>query len=563
MILPISVSMKAWKNLITFYRKTPVNWFAGIGLALIAASSGALLTVVSGWFIAATALAGMDILSLQTYNLFLPGAVIRLFAFTRPVSKYFERLYNHQLTFRLIDISRYQVFEKLGKSKKSSLTDFRGTDLATRMTADIDSLDNFYLSFLVPWLTSTVLYFSALVYLFATVANTGWLMSFIYLLSGVIIPSLVFKFSYQDEKRTGMLNIVKAEMTDFADAHREFKSFGKFAFRSNQIRSKIAALAAESIRRDKIKIRFSALQSVILQLGIVLAILLLLKNNAVPHQGPAIVFTIFLIIVLLDLLQTMPENFSNLAAIVIAAERVYQLDPDAGHPAHPVQPIKVSEQIAICLCNLSFDYGRRYIFKKVNVCFEKGKTHVIYGNNGTGKSTLFDLIAGLLQPEQGDIAIDGLPLTSFTEEFRAHTIAYMEQHLSLFDCSIHDNITLGSQNFTLQDVEQAAYLAGLGNLIESLDKGLHTVVNENHSNISGGQARMICLARLILRNSPIILLDEPTSGLDAGASERFAKLINSWSGQKTILLITHSEISGLRSDKDYRIAEGQIIALNR
>lgn len=180
-----------------------------------------------------------------------------------------------------------------------------------------------------------------------------------------------------------------------------------------------------------------------------------------------------------------------------------------------------------------------------------GSLVAVVGENGTGKSTLLTLLLRLHRPGQGEIRIGGVPVVEMQLGSYRDQIAYVPQELALFGGTIRENIAFGRPEASDQDIEAASEAALLTPVIDSLPDGLDTVLDEDGSSLSGGQARRLMLARAALRDASIVLLDEPLAGLDPEARDTVARAITNISDARTTLVVHHGDLQQLAPD--YRI----------
>ena len=195
-----------------------------------------------------------------------------------------------------------------------------------------------------------------------------------------------------------------------------------------------------------------------------------------------------------------------------------------------------------------FSYGGHVIEYPTDLVIPAGAITLVSGSNGVGKSTLLDLLCGLKTPSSGQITIGEIPLSGVDPDALVQHIGYMEQQPVLFHTSIYANIALAKDQATDEEVLEAATLAGLGPYLAADPGFLPTSAGEMGKYVSAGQARMIALARIILKDAPIWLLDEPTEGLDMLAEQRMIELILANKGRKTIVLVTHKRHNFLLAD---------------
>ncbi|EGV27683.1 Xenobiotic-transporting ATPase [Thiorhodococcus drewsii AZ1] len=204
----------------------------------------------------------------------------------------------------------------------------------------------------------------------------------------------------------------------------------------------------------------------------------------------------------------------------------------------------LAPQREIRIENLSYRYpgADRLAISNLSLTIPARTTVGFIGSSGAGKSTVVDLLLGLLQPEQGEILVDGVPLGADNIRCWQASIGYVPQHIFLADQSIAENIALGvpPTEIDQQAVEKAARLANLYDfVVQQLPQGLDTVIGERGVRLSGGQRQRIGIARALYRNPAVLLFDEATSALDNTTEKVVMEAIHNLAGEKTIILVAH------------------------
>jgi ABC-type multidrug transport system fused ATPase/permease subunit len=226
---------------------------------------------------------------------------------------------------------------------------------------------------------------------------------------------------------------------------------------------------------------------------------------------------------------------------------------------NPNVPLKFQKEIN--LKNLSFSYPLRKEFSlsKISMTVTKGDFIGIIGETGSGKSTLINLLIGLLQPSEGKIEIDKLDINSnLTEWYKK--IGYVPQSVYLIDDTIKKNIAFGLREEDIDDnlIKQAVEKASLSEFLNELANGLETIVGEKGIMLSGGQQQRIGIARALYRDPEILILDEATSSLDQATEKKIMKSVQFLKRKKTLIIITHRLSTVENCDKIFFIDKGKI-----
>ncbi|MDR2576831.1 MAG: ABC transporter ATP-binding protein/permease [Puniceicoccales bacterium] len=254
-------------------------------------------------------------------------------------------------------------------------------------------------------------------------------------------------------------------------------------------------------------------------------------------------------------------NFTAIQTSIVAAERIREtmrMRPKIpAEPFAPVSAISVSEGIAFE--SISFSYREECpVLNDVSFFVRAGQTVGIVGNSGSGKSTLVHLLLRLYDVQRGRITIDGRDLRQIPIGDLRQSIAVVFQNDFLFSGSIRENILLGRQNASSEDLTKAVEAAMLTTFIESLPQGLDTEVGERGVLLSGGQKQRIAIARAILKDAPIVLLDEATSALDNCTEAQVQRALENLTRNKTVIVIAHRLSTIARADFLVVLESGRI-----
>lgn len=210
--------------------------------------------------------------------------------------------------------------------------------------------------------------------------------------------------------------------------------------------------------------------------------------------------------------------------------------------------------------NVSFHYqDNNPLLDQINLTFEAGKTTALVGPSGGGKSTIINLILRLYDPVEGQIEIDGFDLRNATFASLRDKIAFVGQETFLFAGTLKQNISMGRENATDDEILRAAKAANAHGFIQNMPKQYETEVGENGGNLSGGQRQRIAIARAILRNSPILIMDEATSALDSESEFLVNDALNKLSKGRTTIVIAHRLSTILGANRIVVVKEGELV----
>ena len=223
------------------------------------------------------------------------------------------------------------------------------------------------------------------------------------------------------------------------------------------------------------------------------------------------------------------------AEAIAAAEAIQKLGSRSGS-------VRNNVSLPLTVENLCFSYSNNIpIFNNFALTIHHGDCIAITGQSGSGKSTLLQLLAKIISPQSGVILADKINLAEIEDDHWRKHIGFLHQNTRLFYGTILSNILLAKPTATQNEIEAAAHATGVLDFTNTLPNKLNTAITEHNGSLSGGQAQRVALARIILKNAPIILLDEPTSYLDKTNVNIILNLLKTWRGKKTVVIATHDQ----------------------
>lgn len=213
------------------------------------------------------------------------------------------------------------------------------------------------------------------------------------------------------------------------------------------------------------------------------------------------------------------------------------------------------------LSDICFKYGEKTILDHSSAKFLHNKLNTIVGPSGSGKTTVADIICGLHQIQSGEMSIDGISLAEIDIQYWRKQIGYVTQENNLLNTTIRNNITLGSDEYSDNDIEHALIKSHSTKFINELPKGIDTEVGENGAHLSGGQRQRILIARALVHSPKLLILDEATSALDYETEKSLSEIFKELSREITIISISHRPALVEISDYIIRLEDGKFVTV--
>jgi len=516
----------------------------GILLSIALAASSIALLTLSGWFISAAAFAGLTASTVITFNYFIPASMIRLLAFIRILSRYGDRVVNHDTTFKILRTLRVWFYETLIPLAPAHLLSHRSGDLLNRITHDVDTLDHLYLNVLSPFCVALFLLILITLFVAHFTVSLALIIFVMLLLALILIPFIIFnrsqKIGSAIQNATAELRI---QTIDFLQGFVDLLLFVKKEDRISAIENKTDQLI--SAQKKFARLKGFTISSMQLLSGTTVWLVLMIGIPLVRNQiinGPELAMIILLVIVTFEQLLSLPFAFLSLGKSKSAADRLLEIahtKPTVVFSAAPA----TFHNTSIVFKNVSFSYPNRIIsvLENINLDIPAGTHLGITGDSGTGKTTLMQLLTRIWDPASGEITVGDTNLKKLSEYQLRKTVSLVAQHVHIFNASVRDNITLMQTEFSDEQCYEALEKVDFANHIRALPDGLNTLMGEFGKNFSGGQIRRISIARALLQNTPILILDEPSTGLQNELMQRIWKNCESDFKNKTVIVITHDE----------------------
>lgn len=430
--------------------------------------------------------------------------------------------------------------------------------LQTRIDQGVSSLSrtvqNFFID-LLPLFTSAIL---ALVLMFAANVWVG-------LTALGIVPIYIWITVRQARKLKGWRRNMRS--------YRELKSHGIMSiiesinviksFNREQIESDKQWDLQTSFTDNQMKVRqtsfyYDAVKSFVRQVATVLIIILTAYLVLVGYPGMTIGKIMYHVMLFSNVtapITQLQRIFDDMNDALIYAEGYFDIiDSDSDtEPTGSYRPEKVEGKFEIEGVDFTYPNGNKALHN-INMQINPGRITALVGLSGAGKSTVINLLDKFYEPDCGSIKLDGVDLREWDTHYLRDNIGLVLQKNHIFDGTIEENIRYGFPDATFEQVEDAAKKAFIYDQILSLPNGFASQATE----LSGGQQQRIAIARMFLKNPPIIFLDEPTASLDAIATEQIKASIDEIKKGRTVIIISHSISQIIDSDIIYALQKGRV-----
>lgn len=430
--------------------------------------------------------------------------------------------------------------------------------LQTRIDQGVGSLSstvqNFFID-LLPLFTSAIL---ALILMF--IANV-W----VGLTALFIVPIYIF-ITIRQAKRLqgwrrnmrGFREMKSQGIMSIIESINVIKSFNREQIESGKQWDLQTKFTDNQMLVRKTSFYFDGLKNFVRQIGVVLIIILTAYLVLSGYPGMTIGKIMYHVMLFANVtapITQLQRIFDQLNDALIYAEGFFDIleaDPEIEETG-TYRPEKISGTIEIKNVDFTYPNGTKALHN-INMKIESNKITAFVGLSGAGKSTIVNLLDKFYSPDCGSITLDGVELKDYDTHFLRDNIGLVLQKNHIFDGTIRENIAYGKPTATFEEIQDAAKKAYIYDQIMKLPNGFDTKATA----LSGGQQQRIAIARMFLKNPPIIFLDEPTASLDAIATEQIKASIDAIKKDRTVVIISHSISQIIDSDVIYALRDGRV-----
>ena len=356
--------------------------------------------------------------------------------------------------------------------------------------------------------------------------------------------------SHLETKSQGIKNII--------DSINVIKSFNREKIEGQKQLDIQNQVTENQVKTLKVAFYYNGIKSFVKQVGTVLVIILTAYLVLIDYPGMTIgkiMYHVMLFSNVIAPITQLQRIFDDVNDALIYAEGFFGiLDADQEvEPSGDYKPEKIHGKFELKNVDFTYPNGNQALFD-VNMTIEPNKITALVGLSGAGKSTIVNLLDKFYEPQTGVIMLDGVDLRDYDTQFLRENIGLVLQKNHIFDGTIEENILYGKPDATHEEVVEAAKKSYIYDQIMQLPKQFENKA----SDLSGGQQQRIAIARMFLKNPPIIFLDEPTASLDAIATEQIKNSLDAIKKDRTVIIISHSISQIIDADMIYALQTGRV-----
>ena len=541
----------------------PYRWWMALSVLLGFATVGSAigLMATAAWIIARAALHP----SIAVLNVAIVG--VRFFGIARGVFRYLERVVSHQTTFRLLSRMRVWLYERIEPLAPARLSDYHSGDLLSRISADIDTLENFYVRVLAPpavavLVTLMMAIFFGVIDLRLALALVAYLA-----VTGIGVPLLTRRLGRSaGQSLVATRGELNAALLDGVQGLADLAAYGQQTRQIERVRALSERIHREQMHMARIGGLDAALGALLTGLAVITVLAL-----AIPLVGEGRLGGVMLAVLALATISSfeavlaLPQAFQHLESNLAAARRLFDLVDASPAVVDPPDPLPAPERCDLVVRDLRFRYapGDPPALDGVSFTLPQGGKLAIVGASGAGKSTLVNLLMRFWDYDEGSITLGGQELRCMRQDDVRAQFAVVRQDTHLFSGTIRDNLLLARPDASEQDLIAAAQQAQLDTFIRSLPQGYDTWIGEQGLALSGGERQRLAIARAVLKNAPILVLDEATANLDAVTEQAVMAAITHAMRDRTTLMITHRLVRLEDVDEILVLAAGRVVERGR
>lgn len=539
--------MTAMKRvLILCLRSAKGAMWRGGALTVFVLLAGVGLLSLSGWFIAAAAAAGLAGAGL-TFDVFKPSAGVRALALGRTAARYGERLLTHDATLKALVAVRLRLLRGLMAQPLRRLERARAGAALNRMISDVDALDGVTLRLFLPAIAGAItLILASLGLLWLIDAPVAGWIALVYGGGALAIGRRFGPKALPAARRAERaIQAVRARTNDAFAAREDLTVYNALDAQAAQIHRAGFALGRARDRRDSVERSAQFWVTIAVQSAVSGALFIgFWQVSQGTLSTPLATTGVLAALALSEVLMPLARGISEFGRIADSARRVMD---DIPEETAPLAERGKTGPVVVPPLDLR-GVAITPLIDTLSLTVERGEMALLSGPSGVGKSTVLNVIAGLLPADRGSVCIGGTPVDQYSDEDLRGNLGYLPQRAALIDGSILDSLRLGNPDLSEDEAWQILEAVQLSGFATSRD-GLKTRVGSRGSALSGGEQRRVALGRLIAGRPAVLLMDEPTEGLDEATATAVLQGIRAYLPTSAILIASHRDCDRALADR--------------
>ncbi|MFF8003614.1 thiol reductant ABC exporter subunit CydD [Streptomyces sp. NPDC007917] len=531
----VRTSARAWRG----------RFALALLLATLALGSAVGLMAVSGWLISRA--------SQQPPVLYLMVAVTatRAFGIGRAVFRYAERLVSHDAVLRVLAELRVAVYRRLERLAPVGLKDARRGDLLSRLVADVDALQDYFLRWLLPVGAALAVGVASVGVTGLLLPEAGAVLAAGLLVAGIVAPLVSGALARHAERRLAPARgALSAQVVDLLTGTAELTVAGALPRRLDEVRradGRLTGIARRAAAATGVGAGLSALVC-----GLTVAASAFVGVRAVADgrlDGVWLAVVVLMPLAAFEAVAGLPLAVQHRQRVRRAARRVYDVVDEAPEqgPA-PAATEAPQGTYPLVLSGISARYPGRSepALDGFDLELRPGRRVAVVGPSGSGKTTLAHVLLRFLDPRSGTYTLAGRDTAAMDPDAVRRSVGLCAQDAHIFDSSLRENLRLARTDASDGELREALAAARLLEWVDGLPDGLDTLVGESGARLSGGQRQRLALARALLADFPVLVLDEPAEHLDLPTADALTADLLSATRGRTTVLITH-RLAGLEA----------------
>ncbi|WP_328480968.1 thiol reductant ABC exporter subunit CydD [Streptomyces sp. NBC_00377] len=523
-------------------------------LGSLALGSAVGLMATSGWLISRA--------SQQPPVLYLMVAVTatRTFGLGRAVFRYAERLVSHDAVLRMLADTRVAVYRRLERLAPAGLSSARRGDLLTRLVADVDALQDYWLRWLLPAGSAVVVSAGSVAFTAWLLPEAGAVLAAGLLTAGVGVPLITGAVARRAERRLAPARGVLATRTaDLLTGTAELTVAGALPVRTAGVRAADSVLTRIASRAATATALGDGLTALVCGLTVTAAALVGAEAVAGGRlSGVTMAVVVLTPLAAFEAVLGLPLAVQYRQRVRRSAERVYEVLDSPEPVREPERPLQApTSPFPLVLGGLAARHSGqgRDALAGVDLTLTQGRRIAVVGPSGSGKTTLAQVLLRFLDAGAGSYTLGGVDAYALDGDDVRRLVGLCAQDAHLFDSSVRENLLLAKKAASEEELRDALARARLLEWADGLPVGLDTLVGEHGARLSGGQRQRLALARALLADFPVLVLDEPAEHLDLPTADALTQDLLTATEGRTTLLITH-RLAGLEAVDEVIVLDG-------